>query len=92
VDGRVPGQDAAQDPAAQWRIIITSTAGRAIAVTRIRRRTRDGPAPPQHYRTTQRPPPPTGLVGRVTLTITQDALASITRSGPPTATGTDPPD
>ena len=34
---------AAADPAAQWRIIITNPAGQAITVTRIRRRTRDGP-------------------------------------------------
>jgi Domain of unknown function (DUF222) len=32
------------DPAAQWRIIVTSNAGHAIAVSRIRR-PRDGPGP-----------------------------------------------
>jgi hypothetical protein len=92
VQARHLADAAAGDPAAQWRIIITNNAGQAIAVTRIRRRTRrprDGPAPPsQHYRTTQRPPPRTGLVGRVTLTITQDTLAAITSTGPPA--GTDP--
>jgi hypothetical protein len=87
VQARHLAEAAANDPAAQWRIIVTNNAGQAIAVTRIRRRTRDGPAPPQPYRTGHPPPPRTGLVGRVTLTITQDTLASITRTGPPTSTG-----
>jgi hypothetical protein len=91
VQARHLAEAAAHDPAAQWRIIITSTAGQAIAVTRIRRRTRDGPAPPQHHRTRQRPPPQTGLAGRITLTITQDTLASFTRTGPPGATSTSTP-
>jgi hypothetical protein len=91
VQARHLAEAAAHDPAAQWRIIITSTAGHAIAVTRIRRRTRDGPTPPQHHRTGQRPPPQTGLAGRITLTITQDTLACFTRTGPPAGTGTGPP-
>jgi hypothetical protein len=84
------------DPATQWRIVVTDAAGQALAVTRIRRRTRrrtrharrtrdgpgklDGPA-------RQRPPPGAGLVGRVTLIITQDMLASLTAVGPHRAVG-----
>jgi hypothetical protein len=66
------------DPAAQWRIIITNSAGQAITVTRIPRRraqrtragqARAGPGPPGSH-----PPPGTGLAGRITLTITQDTV------------------
>jgi hypothetical protein len=84
------------DPAAQWRIIITNAAGQAITVTRIpRRRTRDGPAPardgPRPARANpgparDSPPPGTGLVGRITVTITQDTLTrhqQAAEPGPP---------
>ena len=64
------------DPAAQWRIIVTSPAGHAITVTRLRRRTRAGPGPP----------PGTGLVGRITLTVSQDTVMAPHASG-----GPDPP-
>jgi hypothetical protein len=73
---------AAADPAAQWRIIVTNAAGHAIAVARIRRRSgarpgrasgspgpRDGPRPGA------------GLVGRVTLTISQDTVSQQTLAG-----------
>jgi hypothetical protein len=67
--------DAAEhDPAAQWRVIVTSAGGQAIAVARIRRpRSRAGPGParagpPGHVRSGA------GLVGRITLTISQDTL------------------
>ena len=61
---------AIHDPAAQWRIIITNAEGQAIAVTRIRRqRSRAGPGPPRGGL-----PRPFGLVGRVTLIISQDTL------------------
>ena len=68
------------DPAAQWRIIITNPAGQAITVTRIPRRTRNRPGPARG-----RPPPGTGLVGRITLTITADTIRqhTTTRPGPP---------
>ena len=47
------------DPATQWRIIVTSPAGQAIAVTRIpRRRARDGPGPARDG------PPPGCRAGR----------------------------
>ncbi len=65
---------AAADPAAQWRIIVTTTAGQAIAVSRVphRSRARDGPEAIA------------GLVGRVTLIISEDDLASLPdRTGPP---------
>jgi hypothetical protein len=61
---------AEHDPAAQWRIIVTNAAGQAIAVTRIRRqRSRAGPGPARDG-----PPHSSGLVGRVTLTISQGTL------------------
>src|SRR6202167_4184714 len=61
---------AVHDPAAQWRIIITNAEGQAIAVTRTRgQRSRAGPGPARDG-----PPRPFGLVGRVTLTISQDTL------------------
>ena len=77
---------ATTDPAAQWRIIITITnpAGQAITVTRIRRRSRAGPGPPRESPDTARdgPPPGAGLVGRITLTITQDTIREHTTGGP----------
>ncbi len=70
---------ACRNPAAEWRIIVTTSGGQAIAVTRIPRlRDRDGPA----GRVTG-----TGLVSRVTLTIPEDVLAQ----PPPRWPGPDPP-
>jgi Domain of unknown function (DUF222) len=69
------------DPAAQWRIIVTNAAGQAIAVARIRRqRPRAGPGPARDG-----PPRPAGLVGRVTLTISQNTVSEQTadRAGGP---------
>ena len=64
------------DPGAQWRVIITNPAGQAITVARIRRRARrPGPG--------GRPPPGAGLVGRLTVTITADAVREHARAGPP---------
>ncbi len=65
---------AAADPAAQWRIIVTTPAGQAIAVSKVPRRTRprDGPAVS------------TGLVGRITLIISEDDLTRWSgTAGPP---------
>jgi len=62
--GRYLAGLAARDAAVQWRVIVTSTDGRAEAVTRvprIRGRTGSGPQP--------------GLVRRVTLTISADSLS-----------------
>ena len=61
---------AARDPAAEWRIIITTPAGQAIAVTRIPRARGPGRRPQPGSG------PGIGLVGRVTLTIPEDVLAS----------------
>src|SRR6266536_1430510 len=70
---------ACRNPAAEWRIIVTTSGGQAIAVTRIPRlRDRDGPA----GRVTG-----TGLVSRVTLTIPEDVLAQ----PPPRWPGSGPP-
>jgi hypothetical protein len=82
---------AVHDPAAQWRIIITNAEGQAIAVTRIRRqRSRAGPGPARDG-----PPRPLGLVGRVTLTISQDTLderaSGLTEQAAGQAGGPDPP-
>ena len=63
---------AARDPAAEWRIIVTTPAGQAIAVTRIPRPRGPGTMPqPGNERGAG-----TGLVGRVTLTIPEDILTS----------------
>jgi len=91
---------AATDPAAQWRVIVTNHLGQAIAVARIRRprrRARDGPAVSRDG-----PPPGAGLVGRITVTITQDMITGRQHAGGPGPPGmlggtvppggTDPPD
>jgi len=70
LQGRQLAGAAEHDPAAQWRIIVTNADGQAITVARIRRRrSRAGPGPPR-----DRPPHPSGLVGRISLTISQDTL------------------
>jgi hypothetical protein len=79
-------QAAERDPAAQWRIIVTDHDGRAVAVTRIRRRIRRGPpgsgtgsgaGPPRAG-----PRARAGPVGRVTLIISEDTVASYSPGGP----------
>jgi Domain of unknown function (DUF222) len=79
---RLLAQAAESDPAAQWRVIVTNSAGQAIAVARIRRfrsRARAGPAQARAG-----PPEGTGLVGRMTVTITQDVISQcrLGASGP----------
>jgi hypothetical protein len=70
LQGRQLAAAAEHDPAAQWRIVVTNADGQAITVARIRRwRSRAGPGPPR-----DRPSHPSGLVGRMTLTISQDTL------------------
>jgi hypothetical protein len=64
-------QAAQDDPAAQWRIIITNTQGHAITVTRIRRPGRRGPPGTG-------PPGQAGLTGRITLTISEDTITQQT--------------
>jgi hypothetical protein len=66
------------DPAVPWRIIVTNPVGQAIAVSRIRRRTRGHPPPDRSCRDgpCRDGPPGTGLVGRITLTISQHTLTT----------------
>jgi Domain of unknown function (DUF222) len=61
---------AARDPGAEWRIIVTTSGGQAIAVTRIPR-PRDGPAQSAGR---AGPGAGIGLVSRLTLTIPEDIL------------------
>jgi Domain of unknown function (DUF222) len=80
------------DPAAQWRIIVTNPAGQAIAVARIRRRSRASPCrdgPSCDGRCRGGPQPGAGLVGRVTLVISQDTVTAHQRcvGGPSPPTG-----
>jgi hypothetical protein len=87
---------AADDPGAEWRIIVTSPDGAALAVTRIRRprscpptrpRQRDGPAGSSRRIGASRG---IGLVSRVTLTIPAD-LAANPPLVPGSAVGSGPP-
>jgi hypothetical protein len=81
---------AARDPGTEWRIIVTTTDGHALAVTRIPRpRGHDrppGPGTEQGPGTGQDPGAGIGLVGRVTLTIPEDVLTH----PPPVTNGQDP--
>jgi hypothetical protein len=83
---RQAAEVAAADPAAQWRIIVTNSAGQALAVTRVPRPPGARAAGPDRPAAA----PGTGLVGRVTLTISQDTLtlSQHDRASPP---GRDPP-
>jgi hypothetical protein len=85
---------AARDPGTEWRIIVTTTGGHALAVTRIPR-PRGRPPEPGPGKGSgaaawpgagTEPGAGTGLVGRVTLTIREDILAH----PPPVANGQDP--
>jgi hypothetical protein len=80
---------AARDPAAQWRIIITTPGGHAVAVTRIPRPRGQGRTPESGQHGTGM-----GLVGRVTLTIPEDTLTSPppgNRNQTGQSSGPDPP-
>ena len=84
-------QAAETDPAAQWRIIITNSAGQAITVTRIPRRSRGRSGPGRHSQARDGPAPPgTGLIGRITLTVTRDTLREHSAKPGPAA-GPGPP-
>jgi hypothetical protein len=73
---RLLAQAAQADPAAQWRVIVTNPAGQAIAVTRIRRPRRRGrdQAGPDACR--DGPAAGVGLVGRITVTVTEDTVTA----------------
>ena len=80
------------DPAVPWRVIVTNPIGQAIAVTRIRRRTRASPVGGQSCRDGPclDSPPGTGLVSRVTLIISQDTITAARQAagpGPPAGAG-----
>ncbi len=96
---------AATDPDAEWRIIITTGAGHALAVTRIPRPRPPGGHPPgpgpgkAHGARTGSAEEPgestgtstgTGLVGRMTLTIPEDTLTH-PPPWPEPGTGAGPP-
>ena len=81
---------ASQDPSAEWRVILTSPAGQALAVTRIPRpatRARPRPARNAPAAAPDQPGTWTGLVSRVTLTIPEDHLTR-----PPARQATQPHD
>jgi Domain of unknown function (DUF222) len=63
---------ASADPGAQWRVIVTSSAGQALAVTRVPRRAPARGSPGREE--PGGPSPGSGLVGRVTLTLSEDTL------------------
>jgi hypothetical protein len=72
-------QAAEDDPAAEWRVIVTDHQGHAIAVTRVRRHRpgRRGPpatGPPATGSPATGPPARAGLTGRVTLIISEDTI------------------
>jgi len=77
------------DPAAEWRVIVTNSAGQALAVTRIPCRPSARAGPGRYER--DGPSPGSGLVGRVTLTIGEDALTKPQGHDPPGSQGHDPP-
>ncbi|HTP17251.1 MAG TPA: HNH endonuclease signature motif containing protein [Streptosporangiaceae bacterium] len=65
-------EHAARDPATVWRVVVTSSGGEAVAVGRVRRRRlRDDCG------RRDRSDPSAGLVGRMTLVIGEDTLASL---------------
>src|SRR6202042_1920517 len=86
VQARYLAAAAQADPGTQWRVIVTNAAGQAITVTRIRRRARgrrrarDGPGGAGNGPGLDRggrPPPGSGLVSRLTVTITQDTVREL---------------
>jgi hypothetical protein len=83
---------ASGDPGAEWRIIVTGTAGHALAVTRIPRPRGPSPGPGAGIGTCagigRRAG--IGLVGRVTLIISEDTLTD-PPPWPGSGTGPDPP-
>ena len=87
---------ASRDPAAEWRIIVTTPGGQAIAVTRIPR-PRERGSPPSSRAGPAKSGAAAGLISRVTLTIPedilaqpQDLLAQPQPQGPGTGPGPDP--
>ena len=79
------------DRAAQWRVIVTNNLGQALAVARIRRPGRGGgPAHgPAHGDAAA--PASGGLVGRLTVTITQDTITTMGQRADGPRAGRGPP-
>jgi len=75
-------EHAARGPAAVWRVIVTGADGHAIGVARIPRR-----RPPDDSARRDALRAGAGLVGRVTLVISQDTLASRPRKPPSQSEG-----
>jgi len=69
---------AADDPTAQWRVIVVNPGGHAIAVARIRRLRR---ATARGSPSGDGPLAGPGTAGRVTLTITQDTITALRKGG-----------
>ncbi|HEY1621902.1 MAG TPA: DUF222 domain-containing protein [Streptosporangiaceae bacterium] len=69
---------AADDPTAQWRVIVVNPDGHAIAVARIRRPRR---ATARGSPSGDGPLAGPGTAGRVTLTITQDTITALRKGG-----------
>jgi hypothetical protein len=80
VQARQLAEAAEADPGAQWRVIVTTAAGQAIAVARVRRPRRRGGG--VRDRPPGPAPPGAGLVGRVTVTITEAAVTGSQRKAP----------
>jgi len=83
---------AEDDPAAQWRVIITNTLGQALAVARIRRpRPGSGRARGDPVGSAGGPSDAGGLVGRITVTITKDTVTTVRRQAGGPRAGPGPP-
>jgi Domain of unknown function (DUF222) len=79
---------AADDPTAQWRVIVVNPDGHAIAVARIRRLRRAiARGSPPGYGPLAGP----GTAGRVTLTITQDTITALRKGGAGLTAASGPP-
>jgi hypothetical protein len=83
---------AEDDLAAQWRVIITNSLGQALAVARIRRSRRGGgQARDDPAAQAGGPPAGGGLVGRITVTITQDTITTARQRADGPRAGPGPP-
>jgi Domain of unknown function (DUF222) len=83
VQARQLARAAEADRSAQWRVIVTNNLGQALAVARIRRPRRGGGrARGDPAASVDGPSAVGGLVGRITVTITQDTITTFRRQGP----------
>jgi len=85
-------QTAEDDRAAHWRVIIANNLGQALAVARIRRPRRgSGQARGDPAESVDRPPTARGLVGRITVTISQDTITTVRQQAGGPRAGPGPP-